>query len=124
MVDLIGVSPVSHDGKALLHVLETYPRDELFQSSRGGPRADLRGVVNLYERRRVRVFLRRDPYRRFFSCLIYVPRDRYNTQARERIEPILRDELHGRRSRVAGADLRIRPSRACTRWCAPTPSAP
>ena len=54
-----------------------------------------RGVVNLYERRRVRVFLRRDPYRRFFSCLIYVPRDRYNTQARERIERILRDELSG-----------------------------
>jgi glutamate dehydrogenase len=95
VVDLIGVSPVSHDGKALLHVLETYPRDELFQSSVAELVRISRGVVNLYERRRVRVFLRRDPYRRFFSCLIYVPRDRYNTQARERIEAILREELAG-----------------------------
>ena len=95
VVDLIGVSPVSHDGKALLHVLETYPRDELFQSSIADLVRISRGVVNLYERRRVRVFLRRDPYRRFFSCLIYVPRDRYNTQARVRIETILREELHG-----------------------------
>ncbi|HTG76682.1 MAG TPA: NAD-glutamate dehydrogenase [Steroidobacteraceae bacterium] len=95
VVDLIGVSPVSHDGKALLHVLETYPRDELFQSSTADLVRISRGVVNLYERRRVRVFLRRDPYRRFFSCLIYVPRDRYNTQARVRIETILREELHG-----------------------------
>jgi glutamate dehydrogenase len=95
VVDLIGVSPVSHDGKALLHVLETYPRDELFQSSVAELVRTSRGIVNLYERRRVRVFLRRDPYRRFFSCLIYVPRDRYNTQARIRIEAILREELAG-----------------------------
>jgi glutamate dehydrogenase len=95
VVDLIGVSPVSHDGKALMHVLETYPRDELFQASVPDLVRISRGVVNLYERRRVRVFLRRDPYRRFFSCLIYVPRDRYNTQARARIEAILRDELSG-----------------------------
>jgi glutamate dehydrogenase len=95
VVDLIGVSPVSHDGKALLHVLETYPRDELFQSSVADLVRISRGVVNLYERRHVRAFLRRDPYRRFFSCLIYVPRDRYNTQARMRIEAILREELHG-----------------------------
>ncbi len=95
VVDLIGVSPVSHDGKALMHVLETYPRDELFQASVPDLVRISRGVVNLYERRRVRVFLRRDPYRRFFSCLIYVPRDRYNTQARARIEAILREELSG-----------------------------
>ena len=95
VVELIGVSPVSHDGKALLHVLETYPRDELFQSSVTDLVRISRGVVNLYERRRVRAFMRRDPYRRFFSCLIYVPRDRYNTQARMRIEAILREELHG-----------------------------
>ena len=93
VVDLIGVSPVSHDGKALMHVLETYPRDELFQASVPELVRIARSIVNLYERRRVRIFLRRDPYRRFFSCLIYVPRDRYNTQARVRIEGILREEL-------------------------------
>jgi glutamate dehydrogenase len=95
VVDRIGVSPVSHDGKALMHVLETYPRDELFQSSVPELVRTTRGIVNLYERQRVRLFARRDPYQRFFSCLLYVPRDHYNTQARERIERILLEELAG-----------------------------
>ena len=90
-----GVSPVSHDGKALVHALETYPRDELFQASVAELVRTTRGIVNLYERRRVRLFPRRDPYGRFYSCLVFVPRDRYNTQARERIEQILLEELAG-----------------------------
>jgi glutamate dehydrogenase len=48
----------------------------------------VRGVVNLYERRTVRLLVRRDPYHRFYSCLVYVPRDRYNTEVRQRIEQI------------------------------------
>ena len=95
VVDVIGVSPTSHDGKALMHVLETYPRDELFQSTVPELVRTTRGIVNLYERQRVRLFARRDPYQRFFSCLLYVPRDRYNTQVRERIERILLEELAG-----------------------------
>ena len=79
----------------MLHVLETYPRDELFQASVPELVRTIRGIVNLYERRRVRLFARRDPYQRFFSCLLFVPRDRYNTQARERIERILFEELAG-----------------------------
>jgi glutamate dehydrogenase len=95
VIDHFGISPVSHDGKALVHVVETHPRDELFQSSVPELVSTFRGIVNLYERRRVRLLLRRDPYQRFFSCLVYVPRDRYNTQARERIERILLEELGG-----------------------------
>ncbi len=95
VIDHFGISPVSHDGKALMHVLESHPRDELFQASVAELVRSFRGIVNLYERRRVRLLLRRDPYRRFFSCLLYVPRDRYNTQARERIERILMEELAG-----------------------------
>jgi len=95
VVDHIGVAPVSHDGKALMHVLESYPRDELFQASLPELVRSARGIVNIYERRRVRLFVRRDPYRRFFSCLLYVPRDRYNTVARKRIEHILMEELAG-----------------------------
>jgi glutamate dehydrogenase len=95
IIDTFGVSAVSHDGKALMHVLETHPRDELFQATVPELVRTVRGIVNLYERRRVRLFVRRDPYHRFFSCLLYVPRDRYNTQARERIERILVDELAG-----------------------------
>jgi glutamate dehydrogenase len=95
VIDLIGVAPVSHDGKALFHVLEGYPRDELFQATVPELVRSARGIVNIYERRRVRLFVRRDPYNRFFSCQLYVPRDRYNTLARQRIEQILLEELAG-----------------------------
>ena len=55
----------------------------------------MRGIVNLYERRRVRLFARRDSYERFYSCLVFVPRDRYNTEVRERIERIVRERFGG-----------------------------
>ena len=89
-----GLDPASHDGKAVTHVLETYPRDELFQSSVPELIRTVRGVVNLYERQRVRVFLRRDTFGRFYSGLVFVPRDRYNTQVRERIESVIKQQLH------------------------------
>ena len=94
VIDRFGLAPNSHDAKAVLHVLESYPRDELFHTSVAELIRIVRGIVNLYERRRVRLFLRRDPIGRFYSCLIFVPRDRYNTQVRERIEQIIRRELH------------------------------
>ena len=79
----------------MLHVLETYPRDELFQTSIQDLVSIVRGIVNLYERQQVRLFVRRDAFRRFYSCLIYVPRDRYNTQVRQRIEAIVREDFRG-----------------------------
>jgi glutamate dehydrogenase len=95
VIDHFGLDPQSHDAKAVLNVLETYPRDELFQA----PVEDLiriaRGVVNLYERRTVRLLARRDPFQRFYSLLIYVPRDRYSTEVRQRIEQIVLDGFGG-----------------------------
>ncbi len=89
LLQQFGVAPQSHDGKSLQHALETYPRDELFQASTEQLVETIRGIVNLYERRQVRLFPRRDPFGRFWSCLLYVPRDRYTTQARELIEVAL-----------------------------------
>ena len=90
-----GLPAQSHDAKSVVNVIETFPRDELFQT----PAAELipivRGIVNLYERRRVRLFARRDSYERFYSCLVFVPRDRYNTEVRERIERIVRERFNG-----------------------------
>ena len=95
VINHFGLDPQSHDGKAVLNVLDTYPRDELFQA----PVEDLiriaRSVVNLYERRTVRLLVRRDPYNRFYSCMIYVPRDRYSTDVRQRIEAIVREGFGG-----------------------------
>jgi glutamate dehydrogenase len=88
VIEHFGLDPTSHDGKAVLNVLETYPRDELFQASVADLVRIVRGVVNLYERHTVRLLARRDPYHRFYSCLVYVPRDRYNTDVRHRIERI------------------------------------
>jgi glutamate dehydrogenase len=85
----------SHDGKAVMAVLETWPRDELFQSTEQELVAFVRGVVNLYERRTTRLLARRDPFGRFWSCMVYVPRDRYTTDVRHRIEQILMDALAG-----------------------------
>ncbi|HLY53791.1 MAG TPA: NAD-glutamate dehydrogenase [Steroidobacteraceae bacterium] len=95
VIEHFGLDPASHDGKEVLNVLETYPRDELFQAGVPDLIRIVRGVVNLYERRTVRLLVRRDPYQRFYSCLIYVPRDRYNTEVRQRIERIASEGLDG-----------------------------
>ncbi len=88
VIDHFGLKPTSHDSKAVVQALETFPRDELFQATVGDLVRIVRGVVNLYERVQVRLFVRRDVFRRFYSCLVFVPRDRYNTQVRERIEAL------------------------------------
>ena len=82
--------PGSHNEKALLEILDTYPRDELFQISDDELLEVAMGILHLGERQRLRLFARRDPFGRFFSLLVFVPRDRFNTENRRRIEAILR----------------------------------
>ncbi|MEM7081206.1 MAG: NAD-glutamate dehydrogenase [Pseudomonadota bacterium] len=82
----------SHAAKRLTHILAAFPRDELFQSSVEDLKRISEGVLGLQERQRVKLFIRRDPYRRFISCMIYVPKEKYNTVVRGKIESIL---LHG-----------------------------
>ncbi|HWA88482.1 MAG TPA: NAD-glutamate dehydrogenase [Rhizomicrobium sp.] len=93
-----GLAPTSHDGKALAHILDTFPRDELFQISDDELFATALGILKLGERPKVRVFPRFDRFDRFVSALVFVPRDRYDTQAREKIHRILADAFHGRMS--------------------------
>ena len=90
-----GLRPGSHGGKALLHILDTFPRDELFQASVEELGRIAGGIRSLQERQQVKLFLRRDAFRRFFSCLVYVPRDRYNTRVREKIQDILMEVFNG-----------------------------
>ena len=92
-----GLGENSHSGKALRHILETLPRDELFQSSIEELTRTSMGILGLHERARTRLFLRRDPHGRFYSALAYVPRDRFNSDVRARIEAMLMRELHGER---------------------------
>jgi glutamate dehydrogenase len=78
-----------HDDKALVEILETYPRDELFQITEDQLFEIAMGILGLGERQRVKLFVRRDEYERFLSCLLFLPRDRFNTQNRERAQDIL-----------------------------------
>ena len=87
--------PGSHNAKALLNILETYPRDELFQIGIDDLLEFAHGILHLEERQRIRLFVRRDDYARFFSCLVYVPRERYNTGLREHMASILVEALGG-----------------------------
>ncbi|CQR63742.1 NAD-glutamate dehydrogenase [Streptomyces leeuwenhoekii] len=90
-----GFSPNSHDGRDLLQILETYPRDELFQTPADELQAIVTSVLYLQERRRLRLYLRQDEYGRYYSALVYLPRDRYTTGVRLRIIDILKEELGG-----------------------------
>ncbi|HET6753248.1 MAG TPA: NAD-glutamate dehydrogenase [Jiangellaceae bacterium] len=82
-------APSGHSGKDLMQVLETYPRDELFQISVDELFPIALAVVHLQERRQLRLFVREDIYGRYMSCLVYLPRDRFNTAVRERFQNIL-----------------------------------
>ncbi len=91
-----GFEPSGHSGKALAHVLNTFPRDELYQIGDEELLDTALGILHLQERQRTALFVRKDPFERFMSCLVFVPRDRYNTQLRMRIQGILEKAFCGR----------------------------
>lgn len=90
-----GVRPGSHDGKALLNVLETYPRDELFQADEETLARFALEILHLRDRQRLRLFIRHDPFARFASCLVFLPRERHTTEIRRRFERTLKEALGG-----------------------------
>ncbi|MGH3980640.1 MAG: NAD-glutamate dehydrogenase [Pseudonocardiaceae bacterium] len=85
----------SYSGQRMLEVIQTYPRAELFSTDPDSLYTTVTGVLALAERRTLRMFCRRDPYGRFFSCLVYLPRDRYTTTSRLAMQAVLLRELHG-----------------------------
>jgi len=93
-----GFTRNSHDGKALAHILDSYPREELFQASEHEIFETAMGVLRLGERPRVRVFLRFDRFDRFVSALVYVPRNRYDEHVGKKIHAILAKAFNGRTS--------------------------
>lgn len=90
-----GYAESSHGGKAIMDVLDTLPRDELFQARLDDLANTVERIAHLKERRQVRLFVRRDPYGRFLSCLVYLPRDRYTTAVRNRMQDLLIRRLGG-----------------------------
>ena len=90
-----GVAPGSHAGKALLNILETYPRDELFQVGEEELLTIVTGILHLGERQRFRLFVRRDAYERFVTCLLYAPRENYTTDLRLKWQNVLLQAFNG-----------------------------
>jgi glutamate dehydrogenase len=95
VIDRAGFSPHSYDGKNLRHIIETYPRDELFQVTADDLYRIALGILHLQERQRVVFFPRRDPFERFVSCLVFVPRDHYDTDLRQKLGAILAEVYQG-----------------------------
>jgi len=93
-----GFELTDHSGKALVNVLESFPRDELFQIGIPRLREHVEAILALGERPRVRVLYRIDQFDRFVSALVFVPRDRYDSYVRERIGDYLKTAFDGRLS--------------------------
>lgn len=89
------LSPTGHAGKALLNVLETFPRDDLFQATPEELEELAMGILHLQERKRIRLFVRKDLYGRFMSCLVFVPRERFTTELAQKMEAILMKDFDG-----------------------------
>ncbi|CAN5688227.1 NAD-glutamate dehydrogenase [soil metagenome] len=106
-LDEAGFPEDSHNEKDLVEILETFPRDEMFQIRKQELYEIVTGILHLHERQRVRLFVRPDAYGRFLSCLVYVPRDHYNTNIRERMQKILKEAFNG-----TGAEYDVRLSQS------------
>src|SRR5262249_11516225 len=90
-----GFPPAGHLAKSLQHILESYPRDELFQTSDAELYETVLCILALGELHRLRLFIRRDPFDRFVACLVYVPREAYSTDLRVKFQRILMQAFDG-----------------------------
>ena len=86
----------SHSHKRLRNILENYPRDELFQISENELLDSALGILHLYDRPRIKAFTRKDPFDRFVSILVFIPRERFHASVRERIGRLLAQAWGGR----------------------------
>jgi glutamate dehydrogenase len=95
VMERAGLAPGSHAAKAMHNILTNYPRDELFQTPDDELLATALGILRLGERQRFRLFVRRDAFERFVVCMIYVPRENYNTELRQKWQAILMQAFAG-----------------------------
>ncbi|MFB3077635.1 MAG: hypothetical protein ACE1Y4_06470, partial [Lysobacterales bacterium] len=97
VMDSVVLHQGGHAWKSMVHILESLPRDTLFQANFEELKEIAIGVLNLQERSRVRLFIRQERFGRFWTCLVYIPRERFNTENREAIQSILYRALKGER---------------------------
>ncbi len=95
VLDRAGYPEAGHDRKALQHILDTFPRDDMFQFTEEELFEVAIGILQVRERHKLGLFMRRDLFGRFVTALVYVPRDRYDTGMRHRLQEILMRALEG-----------------------------
>ena len=93
VMDNCGFEKNSHDGKTLQTILDFHPRDELFHLSREELSDTAMGIWQIQERRVIKVFMHADPFDKFVSCIVYLPRESFNTAARIKIQQAIGVEL-------------------------------
>lgn len=96
VLDSSGLTPRSHDYKALLNILENLPRDELIQANVNDLAHTAHGVLEMQDRDKLKLFVRKDGFGRFLSCLVYVSKDRYNTKLRQDTQRILAQHFNSK----------------------------
>ena len=96
VAEALGYAPRSHAGRALTHVIETFPREEMFQIDTQELLAMARGLLSLLDRPRPQLFARRDARSNKASFLVYIPRETYSADLRARIGRMLEAETGGR----------------------------
>ena len=96
VVEHFGYDPKSHSGKMLINTLESYPRDDLFQIDTGLLSTFCEQINELSDRPRIRVLPRIDRFDRFVSVIVYVPREQYDSDVREKIGNFLKSAYDGR----------------------------
>ncbi|RJO77541.1 NAD-glutamate dehydrogenase [Nocardia panacis] len=95
VIEESGFDLESFSGQAMLEVIQSFPRTELFSSDADTMRRTAAAVLSVGLRRQVRLFMRSDGYGRFVACMVYLPRDRYTTRVRLEMQDILVRELGG-----------------------------
>ncbi|KAA5803967.1 NAD-glutamate dehydrogenase [Alkalicaulis satelles] len=98
VIERSGKPAGSHSYKKLQNIVENYPRDELFQTEEDDLLQLALGILHLNDRPRTKLFMRRDQFDRFVSCLLFVPRERYNSKVREQAGELIREAFNGRLS--------------------------
>jgi glutamate dehydrogenase len=91
-----GFAPESYNGRALQRILDRFPHDDLFQIDEQHLFDTALSILHLRQRPRLRLFVLRDPFERFATCLVYMPRDRYNAEVKQRAVTLLEQALNGR----------------------------
>ena len=94
-IKLSKFAKASHSHKAIRHILEKYPRDEILQMDDKLLFKHVSSILRLQERPQIALYTRVDPFGRYISCLVYVPREKYETRLRLKFQHILEEALQG-----------------------------